>query len=243
MPERCRRSIWKLHRLAAKITPMGGISGVGVDSIAHRPRARWLRGRMSSPLSVRTCMVGLILVVIVPLMAFSAFLVLRSAEHEQEIMANTVRERTQAVAATIDHELSLLRSHAVRHRSIEISADRRLRGVSCAGERGREGRWPECRAVRSRRPADRQYASAVRRQAAGDHGARCHKACRRDRPTGHIRSHHRRRQRTAGDRDQRSRASRRPPGLCAQLQHRAAFAEDPCAAGPAAELDRCNLRP
>jgi signal transduction histidine kinase len=65
---------------------------------------------MSSPLSVRTCMVGLILVVIVPLLAFSAFLVLRSAEHEQEIMANTVRERTQAAAATIDHELSLLRS-------------------------------------------------------------------------------------------------------------------------------------
>ena len=89
---------------------MGGISGAGVDSIALRPRARWLRDRMSSPLSVRTCMVGLILVVIVPLMAFSAFLVLRSAEHEQEIMANTVRERTQAVAATIDHELSLLRS-------------------------------------------------------------------------------------------------------------------------------------
>jgi signal transduction histidine kinase len=89
---------------------MGGITEAGVVSIAHRPRARWLRDRVSSPLSVRTCMVGLILVVIVPLMAFSAFLVLRSAEHEQEIMANTVRERTQAVAATIDHELSLLRS-------------------------------------------------------------------------------------------------------------------------------------
>jgi signal transduction histidine kinase len=43
-------------------------------------------------------------------LAFSAFLVLRSAEHEQEIMANTVRERTQAAAAAIDHELSLLRS-------------------------------------------------------------------------------------------------------------------------------------
>jgi signal transduction histidine kinase len=89
---------------------MGAISGVGDDSMTHRPHARWLRGGMSSPLSVRTCMVGLILVVVVPLLAFSAFLVLRSAEHEQEILANTVRERTQAVAATIDHELSLLRS-------------------------------------------------------------------------------------------------------------------------------------
>jgi signal transduction histidine kinase len=89
---------------------MGGISGVAEDSVAHRPRARWLRARMSSPLSIRTYMVGLILVVVVPLLAFSAFLVLRSAEHEQEIMASTVRERTQATAAMIDHELSLLRS-------------------------------------------------------------------------------------------------------------------------------------
>ncbi len=89
---------------------MGGTSGVGVDSMTHRPPEWWLRGRMSSPLSVRTCVVGLILVVVVPLLAFSAFLVIRSAEHEQEIMANTVRERTQAAAATIDHELSLLRA-------------------------------------------------------------------------------------------------------------------------------------
>jgi hypothetical protein len=89
---------------------MGGQLGAGLNSIAHRLHARWLRGRLSSPLSVRTYMVGLILVVIVPLLAFSGFLVLRSAEHEQEIMANTVRERTQAAAATIDYELSLLRS-------------------------------------------------------------------------------------------------------------------------------------
>jgi signal transduction histidine kinase len=89
---------------------MGAITGVGDDSVTYRPHARWLRVRRLSPLSVRTCMGGLILVVIVPLLAFSAFLVLRSAEHEQEIMASTVRERTQAAAAAIDHDLSLLRS-------------------------------------------------------------------------------------------------------------------------------------
>jgi signal transduction histidine kinase len=90
---------------------MGAISGVALDSVTRIPRVRWLRGRFSSPLSVRTCMVGLILAVVLPLLAFSAFLVLRSAEHEQEIMANTVRGRTQTAAATVDHELSLLRSH------------------------------------------------------------------------------------------------------------------------------------
>ena len=89
---------------------MGATSGVGEDSMTHRLTARWLRGCSLSPLSVRTCMVGLILAVVLPLLAFSAFLVLRSAEHEQEIMANTVRESTQTAAATIDHELSLLRS-------------------------------------------------------------------------------------------------------------------------------------
>src|SRR5207302_1257895 len=36
--------------------------------------------------------------------------VLRSAEHEQEIMAGVVRERTAAAAAAIDRELSLLRA-------------------------------------------------------------------------------------------------------------------------------------
>ncbi len=45
-----------------------------------------------------------------PLLAFSAFLVLRSADHEQEFMAATVRERTRAAAAAIDHELGSLRT-------------------------------------------------------------------------------------------------------------------------------------
>ena len=89
---------------------MGGLSGVIEDSVAHRPRAQRLVRGLSSSLSVRTYMVGLILAVIMPLLAFSTFLVLRSAEHEQEIMGSVVRDRTAAAAAMIDHELSLLRS-------------------------------------------------------------------------------------------------------------------------------------
>ncbi len=45
-----------------------------------------------------------------PLLAFGAFLVLRSAAHEQEFMAATVRERTREAAAAIDHELGSLRT-------------------------------------------------------------------------------------------------------------------------------------
>jgi signal transduction histidine kinase len=62
------------------------------------------------PLSVRTYMVGLMLAGVVPLLAFSAYLVLRSATHEQEILASTVRERSHAAAAAIDQELNLLRA-------------------------------------------------------------------------------------------------------------------------------------
>jgi signal transduction histidine kinase len=89
---------------------MGGISGVIADSIAHRPRLQWLGGHTLPSLSVRTYMVGLILAVVIPLLTFSTFLVLRSAEHEQDIMAGVVRERTAAAAGMIDHELSLLRA-------------------------------------------------------------------------------------------------------------------------------------
>jgi hypothetical protein len=55
-------------------------------------------------------MAGLILAVVVPLLAFSGFLVLHSAQHEQALMAEVVRERAQAAAATIDYDLSLLRA-------------------------------------------------------------------------------------------------------------------------------------
>ena len=89
---------------------MGDIPGVVEDSVAYRPRAQWLAHGSSSSLSLRTYMVGLILAVVIPLLAFSTFLVLRSAEHEQEIMGSVVRDRTAAAAAMIDHELSLLRS-------------------------------------------------------------------------------------------------------------------------------------
>jgi signal transduction histidine kinase len=82
---------------------------------------------MSLPLSVRTFMVGLILVIVLPLLAFSAFLVLRSAEHEQEIMANTVRERTQAAAAAVDQEIGLLRA-----RLFAIAASRHLQAGNLA---------------------------------------------------------------------------------------------------------------
>jgi signal transduction histidine kinase len=72
--------------------------------------ARWLRGVFSTPRSVRTQMVGLILVVVGPLLLFSTYLVLRSAEHEQEIMASAVRERTQVASAVIDRQLGVLRA-------------------------------------------------------------------------------------------------------------------------------------
>jgi signal transduction histidine kinase len=88
---------------------MGAQSGVVADSVPRQSLARWLRIGFSPPFSVRTHMIGLILVVVAPLLLFSAFLVLRSAEHEQEIMASIVRERTQAASADIDHELGALR--------------------------------------------------------------------------------------------------------------------------------------
>ena len=70
----------------------------------------WLRAILSSRFSVRTHIVGLILVVVTPLLAFSAFLVLRFAVQQQDFMASTVRERTREAAAAIDHELGTLRS-------------------------------------------------------------------------------------------------------------------------------------
>ena len=44
------------------------------------------------------------------MLAFGAFLVLRSAEHEQEIIGNTVRESARDAAFTIDHEFGALRA-------------------------------------------------------------------------------------------------------------------------------------
>jgi signal transduction histidine kinase len=70
--------------------------------------SRWQRLR--PPYAVRTHVLGLILVTLLPLLAFSAFLVIRSAEHEQAILAATVQDRTRAAARDIERELANLRS-------------------------------------------------------------------------------------------------------------------------------------
>src|SRR5271169_5262462 len=89
---------------------MGGAAAVTGSAVARRARTMWLRAILSSRFSVRTHIVGLILVVVTPLLAFSAFLVLRFAVQQQDFMASTVRERTREAAAAIDHELGTLRS-------------------------------------------------------------------------------------------------------------------------------------
>jgi signal transduction histidine kinase len=67
------------------------------------------RRRLRPPYTVRTHVLGLILVTLLPLLAFSAFLVIRSAEHEQEILAAAVQDRTRAAARDIERELGNLR--------------------------------------------------------------------------------------------------------------------------------------
>lgn len=89
---------------------MGGAEGVEAGSAVRLPRPRWLGGWLLASWSIPSLMAGLILAVVVPLLAFSSFLVLRSAQHEQALMAEVVRERAQAAAATIDYDLSLLRA-------------------------------------------------------------------------------------------------------------------------------------
>jgi signal transduction histidine kinase len=73
-------------------------------AVARAVRAGWPR------FSVRTHVIGLILVIVAPLLAFSAYVVLRSAAHEQDVMANAVRGRTREAAASLDHELGALRT-------------------------------------------------------------------------------------------------------------------------------------
>src|SRR4051794_40549747 len=89
---------------------MGGAAAARGFAVARQMRELWPRAVLSSPFSVRTHVVGLILVIVAPLLAFNAFLVLRSAAHEQEIIGNTVRESARDAAFTIDHELGALRS-------------------------------------------------------------------------------------------------------------------------------------
>jgi signal transduction histidine kinase len=71
-------------------------------------KGRWHGSR--PPRSVGTYVLGLILVTLVPLLAFSAFLVIRSAEHEQQILADAVQHRTRAAARDIEGEIGNLRS-------------------------------------------------------------------------------------------------------------------------------------
>jgi signal transduction histidine kinase len=66
--------------------------------------------RVRQALSVRTYVLGLILVILLPLLAFSAFLVIRSAEHEQQLLAATVQDRTRAAARDVEREIGNLRS-------------------------------------------------------------------------------------------------------------------------------------
>jgi signal transduction histidine kinase len=64
---------------------------------------------MRAPRSVRTYLTGLILGVLVPPLLFGGFLVIRSAEHEQDVLATSVRNRTRIAAAAIEDELNTLR--------------------------------------------------------------------------------------------------------------------------------------
>src|SRR5271154_5464212 len=82
--------------LAVKTRHMVGAEGVEAGSAVRLPRLRWLSGWLLSSWSIPSLMVGLILTVVVPLLAFGGFLVLRSAQHEQTLMGEAVRERTQA---------------------------------------------------------------------------------------------------------------------------------------------------
>lgn len=66
---------------------------------------------MSRPLSVRSYVLGVILVVLIPLLGFGAYLVLRAAQHEQKLLAETVRGRTREFARELERELATMRSH------------------------------------------------------------------------------------------------------------------------------------
>lgn len=99
------------------------------------------RRRLRPPLSVRAHVLGLILVILLPLLAFSAFLVIRSAEHEQELLAATVQDRTRATARDIERELGNLRSQLfVVANSDELQpgdfAALYARGTAALGQRG-----------------------------------------------------------------------------------------------------------
>ncbi|HEY1934344.1 MAG TPA: cache domain-containing protein [Acetobacteraceae bacterium] len=65
---------------------------------------------MRRPFAVATYVIGLIVAVLIPLLGFSAYLVIRSAQHEQEILGAAVRERTRGLARDLERELATQRS-------------------------------------------------------------------------------------------------------------------------------------
>lgn len=64
---------------------------------------------MRAPRSVHTYLVGLIVGVLLPLLGFSGFVVMRAAEHEQAVTATLARNRTRLATAAIEDELGTLR--------------------------------------------------------------------------------------------------------------------------------------
>ena len=60
---------------------------------------------------MRTYLVGLIFGVLLPLLAFSGFLVMHSAEREQDAIAAAARYRTHIAATVIEDEIGALRGH------------------------------------------------------------------------------------------------------------------------------------
>lgn len=110
---------------------MGGVAAAGRITVVRRARLLRLGAAVASRLSVRTHVVGLILVIVAPLLAFSAFLLLRSAAHEEDFMAATARQRSREAAATIDHELGSLRT-----RLLMLTASRSLQSGDLDAFRG-----------------------------------------------------------------------------------------------------------
>src|ERR1700749_1078944 len=89
---------------------MGGIAAADRVAVERRGRSAWLGAIARSRLSVRAHVVGLILAIVAPMLAFSAFLVLRTSSNEEDFMAATVRARSHEAAATLDHDLGSLRT-------------------------------------------------------------------------------------------------------------------------------------
>jgi signal transduction histidine kinase len=65
---------------------------------------------MHAPRSVHTYLSGLIVGVLLPLLGFSGFVVIRAAQHEQDVTATLARNRTRLATAFIEDELGALRS-------------------------------------------------------------------------------------------------------------------------------------